>query len=205
MKSKLPLLALALAIVPGIFAADGPATGTNSTSSSAPIVSGGAEYAAVVRNSNGIYFREGGAQLPPYPLVARNESPSAREARMKWFHEARFGIFIHWGVYSVPARGEWYMNNAKVPVATYKAYAKDFKADKYDPQAWAQLFADAGAKYMVITAKHHDGFTMYDSKFSDWNVVKATPPPAICCNRSPMPSAPRASSSACIIRNRRTG
>jgi alpha-L-fucosidase len=175
MKCKLPILFLALAVVPEIFAADGPATGTNSIPSPAPIVSGGAEYAAVVRNSNGIYLREGGAQLPPYPLVARNESPSAREARMEWFHEARFGIFIHWGVYSVPARGEWYMNNAKVPVATYKAYAKDFTADKYDPQAWAQLFSDAGAKYMVITAKHHDGFTMYDSKFSDWNVVKATP------------------------------
>ena len=174
MKSKLSILFLALAVVPGIFAANGPATGTNSTPSSAPITSGGAEYAAVVRNSNGIFLREGGAQLPPYPLVARNESPSAREARMKWFHEARFGIFIHWGVYSVPAHGEWYMNNAKVPVATYRAFAKDFTADKYDPQAWAQLFADAGAKYMVITAKHHDGFTMFDSKFSNWNAVKGS-------------------------------
>jgi len=174
MKSKLSILFLALAVVPGIFAANGPATGTNSTPSSAPITSGGAEYAAVVRNSNGIFLREGGAQLPPYPLVARNESQSAREARMKWFHEARFGIFIHWGVYSVPAHGEWYMNNAKVPVATYRAFAKDFTADKYDPQAWAQLFADAGAKYMVITAKHHDGFTMFDSKFSNWNAVKGS-------------------------------
>jgi len=71
MKSKLPILFFALAVVPGILAADGPATGTNSIPSSAPIVSGGAEYAAVVRNSNGIYLREGGAQLPPYPLVAR--------------------------------------------------------------------------------------------------------------------------------------
>jgi len=175
MKSKLLLFVLTLAFAPGVFAADAPNPTNAPTRAAAPIISGGAEYAAVVRNSNGIYFREGGAQLPPYPLVARNESPSAREARMKWFHEARFGIFIHWGVYSVPAHGEWYMNNAKVPVTTYKAFAKDFTADKYDPQAWAQLFADAGAKYMVITAKHHDGFTMYDSKFSDWNVVKATP------------------------------
>ena len=77
MKSKLPILFLALAVVPGILAADGPATGTNSTPSSAPIVSGGAEYAAVVRNSNGIYLREGGAQLPPYPLVAPpSETPN---------------------------------------------------------------------------------------------------------------------------------
>jgi len=175
MKSKLPLLVFALVVLPGVFAADTPVPVTAPTPAAAPIVSGGAEYAAVVRNSNGIFIREGGAQLPPYPLLARHEASSARDARMKWFHEARFGIFIHWGVYSVPARGEWYMNNAKVPVTTYKAFAKDFKADKYDPQAWAQLFADAGAKYMVITAKHHDGFTMYDSKFSDWNVVKASP------------------------------
>ena len=174
MKFKLSLLVLALAIVPGVFAADAPTTGTNSTPTAAPIVSGGAAYAAVPRNSNGIFFHEGGAQLPAYQVIARNESPSAREARMKWFHEARFGIFIHWGVYSVPAHGEWYMNNAKVPEATYRAFAKDFKADKYDPQAWAQLFSNAGAKYMVITAKHHDGFTMYDSKFSDWNAVKSS-------------------------------
>jgi alpha-L-fucosidase len=66
------------------------------------------------------------------------------------------------------------MNQGKVPVATYKAYARDFTAAKYDPEAWARLFEDAGAKYVVITAKHHDGFTMYDSKVSDWNAVKAS-------------------------------
>ena len=106
--------------------------------------------------------------------MVRDETPSARDARMKWFHDAHFGIFIHWGVYSVPARGEWYMNQGKVPVAAYKAFAKDFTAAKYDPQAWAQLFEDAGAKYVVITAKHHDGFTLYDSQVSDWNAVKAS-------------------------------
>jgi alpha-L-fucosidase len=174
MKFNLPAFFFALAIVPGVYAADAPAPGTNSTPATDPIISGGAAYAAVPRNSYGIFFHEGGAQLPAYQVIARDESPSAREARMKWFREARFGIFIHWGVYSVPAHGEWYMNNAKVPVAIYRAFAKDFTADKYDPQAWAQLFADAGAKYMVITAKHHDGFTMYDSKFSDWNAVKAS-------------------------------
>jgi alpha-L-fucosidase len=114
------------------------------------------------------------AGLPAFPAVVRNETPEQRDARLKWFREARFGIFIHWGVYAVPAHGEWYMNNGKVPVATYRAFAKDFTADKYDPQAWAQLFADAGAKYMVITAKHHDGFVLYDSAYSDWNAVKAS-------------------------------
>jgi alpha-L-fucosidase len=131
--------------------------------------------AQVFSNASPILFREGGAGLAAYPVVVRDETPDEHDQRMKWFHDARFGIFIHWGVYSVPAHGEWYMNNAKVPCATYRAYAKDFTAAKYDPQAWAQLFADAGAKYMVITAKHHDGFAMYDSKVSDWNVVKASP------------------------------
>ncbi len=124
-------------------------------------------------NASPILFREGGAGLPPYPVVVREETPPARAARMKWFHDARFGIFIHWGVYAVPAKGEWYMSNAKVPQATYRAFAKDFTAAKYDPAAWAALFEEAGAKYMVITAKHHDGFTLYDSAVSDWNAVKA--------------------------------
>ena len=114
------------------------------------------------------------AGLPPLPAVVRDEPAAVTEARLKWFREARFGIFIHWGVYAGPARGEWYMNQGKVPVATYKAYAKDFTAAKYDPQAWAQLFADAGAKYMVITCKHHDGFVLFDSAVSDWNAVKAS-------------------------------
>ena len=128
---------------------------------------------AVFSNASPILFREGGAGLPPYPVVVREETPPAKAARMKWFHDARFGIFIHWGVYAVPAKGEWYMSNAKVPQATYRAFAKDFTAAKYDPQAWAALFEEAGAKYMVITAKHHDGFTLYDSKVSVWNAVKA--------------------------------
>jgi len=129
---------------------------------------------ATVPNSSGVFFREGGAQLPAYPVVVRDETPAARADRMKWFHDARFGLFIHWGVYAVPARGEWYMNNGKVPAATYKAFAKDFTAAKYDPQAWAALAKEAGVKYVVLTAKHHDGFTLYDSAVSDWNAVKAS-------------------------------
>jgi alpha-L-fucosidase len=164
MKFKLITSFLLLAFSLSLFAADSPAPATTPARTNAPTFS----------NASPILFREGGAGLPPYPVLARDETPPARAARMKWFHDARFGIFIHWGVYSVPARGEWYMNNAKVPEATYRAFARDFTAAKYDPQAWAQLFADAGARYMVITAKHHDGFTMYDSKFSDWNVVKAS-------------------------------
>ncbi len=113
------------------------------------------------------------------------ENREQRDARMEWWREARFGMFIHWGVYSVPAGvyngtnisgiGEWIMNRAKIPVATYKDYAKQFNPVKFNADDWVKLARDAGMKYMVITSKHHDGFAMFDSKASDWNIVKATP------------------------------
>jgi len=122
------------------------------------------------------------AGLPALPAVVRNEAPEQQEARLQWFREARFGLFIHWGVYAVPAgfwqgkpvAAEWIMNRGKIPVADYKALAKNFTAAKYDPEAWAQLAKDTGVKYVVITAKHHDGFTLFDSAYSDWNAVKAS-------------------------------
>jgi alpha-L-fucosidase len=121
------------------------------------------------------------AGLPALPAVLREESPEQTELRLKWFREARFGMFIHWGVYAVPAGNwqgrhgaEWIMNQAKIPVADYRALARGFTAAKYDPQAWAQLAEDAGVRYVVITAKHHDGFALFDSAYSDWNAVKAS-------------------------------
>ena len=114
-----------------------------------------------------------------------DETPAQRDARMKWWREARFGMFIHWGVYSVPAGtykgkqipgiGEWIMNRGKIPVATYKQYAKKFNPVKYDPDAWVRLAKEAGMKYIVITSKHHDGFALFDSKVTDWDIVDATP------------------------------
>ncbi len=120
------------------------------------------------------------AGLPRLPAVVRAESPAQQEARLAWFREARFGLFIHWGIYAVPAGmwqgrsvgAEWIMNQGKIPVADYRAFAEKFTAAKYDPAAWAQLAADAGMKYVVITAKHHDGFALFDSAHSDWNAVK---------------------------------
>jgi alpha-L-fucosidase len=121
------------------------------------------------------------AGLPALPAVVRNETHEQQDARLRWFREARFGMFIHWGVYAVPAGtwkdrhgGEWIMNQAKIPVAEYRALAAQFTAARYDPDAWAQLAADAGMKYVVITAKHHDGFALFDSAYSDWNAVKAS-------------------------------
>ncbi|HUA81565.1 MAG TPA: alpha-L-fucosidase [Dyella sp.] len=109
-----------------------------------------------------------------------------------WYDDAKFGIFIHWGVYSVPAFGsEWYprlMYQRGTPefahhVATYgppskfgyKDFIPAFKAEHFDPQAWAELFREAGARYVVPVAEHHDGFAMYDSKLSDWTAVKMGP------------------------------
>ncbi|HYG33272.1 MAG TPA: alpha-L-fucosidase [Clostridia bacterium] len=114
-----------------------------------------------------------------------NETREQRDARMKWWREARFGMFIHWGVYSVPAGiyhgkkidgiGEWIMYNAKIPCAEYQNFAREFNPVKFDAEEWVRLAKDAGMKYIVITSKHHDGFAMYDSKASDWNIVKASP------------------------------
>ena len=103
---------------------------------------------------------------------------------MGLWREARFGMFIHWGVYSTPAGfyegksvpgyGEWIMNKGNIPIDKYKAFAKDFNPIKYDADAWVRLAKAAGMKYIVITAKHHDGFAMFPSSASDWN-IKLTP------------------------------
>jgi alpha-L-fucosidase len=108
-----------------------------------------------------------------------------KDQRMQWWREARFGMFIHWGVYSVPAGiwdgrqiggiGEWIMNRAKIPVADYQRMAKQFNPVKYDPDEWVRMAKDAGMKYIVITSKHHDGFALFETKASKWNVVDATP------------------------------
>lgn len=107
-----------------------------------------------------------------------------KDQRMQWWREARFGMFIHWGVYSVPAGswdgrqiggiGEWIMNRAKIPVADYQKMAKQFNPVNYDPDAWVKMAKDAGMKYIVITSKHHDGFALFETKASKWNVVDAT-------------------------------
>ncbi|MFL5738789.1 MAG: alpha-L-fucosidase [Flavisolibacter sp.] len=110
---------------------------------------------------------------------------TSRDNRMKWWRDARFGMFIHWGVYSVPAGtykgqkinriGEWIMNRGKIPVAEYQQYAKEFNPVLYNPDEWVRMAKDAGMKYIVITAKHHDGFAMFKSKASKWNIADATP------------------------------
>jgi len=125
------------------------------------------------------------AQTAASPDPYAGETPGQRDARMKWWREARFGMFIHWGVYSVPAGtyhgkridgiGEWIMCTGKIPMAEYQQYAKEFNPVKFNAEEWVRTAKAAGMKYIVITSKHHDGFAMFDSKASDWNIVNRTP------------------------------
>jgi alpha-L-fucosidase len=118
-------------------------------------------------------------------LSAQTSTPVSKDERMEWWREARFGMFIHWGVYAVPAGtyngqrinriGEWIMNRGKIPVAVYQMYARQFNPVNYDADAWVKLAKEAGMKYIVITAKHHDGFALFDSKATTWDMVDATP------------------------------
>jgi alpha-L-fucosidase len=89
-----------------------------------------------------------------------------------WFDQARFGMFIHWGVYAVPGRGEWVMHQERIPPAEYAALARRFNPRHYDPQAWAALAREAGMKYMVLTTRHHDGYSLFDSRVSDFTAPK---------------------------------
>jgi alpha-L-fucosidase len=105
--------------------------------------------------------------------------------KMEWWRDAKFGMFIHWGIYSVPAGvyenqeiggiGEWIMNTAKIPVSEYAEYAKSFNPVSFDAEQWVLLAKNAGMRYIVITSKHHDGFAMFGSKASPYNIVDATP------------------------------
>ena len=97
-----------------------------------------------------------------------------REKRVRWFQEARFGMFLHWGLYAIPGRGEWYMSGARMPAEEYERYMREFTAKAYDPRDWARRAKQAGMRYVVLTAKHHDGFCMWDTDTTDY-----------CINHSP--------------------
>ena len=117
--------------------------------------------------------------------ATKSQERPPKEERLAWWHDAKFGMFIHWGVYSMyggvykgynQAYGDaaWIENRCKIPVAEYREHAKDFNPVNYDPESWVKLAKAAGMKYLIITAKHHDGFALFDSKASDWDVVDAT-------------------------------
>jgi alpha-L-fucosidase len=102
-----------------------------------------------------------------------------KDARMDWWRKARFGLFIHWGLYAVPAGkwgeetdyGEWIRDSAQIPLAEYEKFQKQFNPTKFDADKWVAMAKNAGMKYIVITSKHHDGFDLFDSKFTTWDVM----------------------------------
>jgi alpha-L-fucosidase len=123
-------------------------------------------------------------------VASVDETPAERGARMEWWREARFGMFIHWGLYSVAAgewqgklitgAGEWLMNDLQVPVSQYARLIPQFNPEKFDAREWVRIANAAGMKYIVITTKHHDGFGLFRSSLTDW-CLKSTP-----CKREPL-------------------
>jgi alpha-L-fucosidase len=116
---------------------------------------------------------------------SQTESKADRDKRMAWWRDATFGMFIHWGAYAVPAGeyngqeikglGEWIMEDAKIPINEYEQFAKQFNPQKFNAREWARIAKDAGVKYIVITSKHHDGFALWDSKVSTYDIVDFSP------------------------------
>jgi alpha-L-fucosidase len=96
------------------------------------------------------------------------ETDAQKTLRMKWWTDARFGMFIHWGLYALPARQEWVKNLERMTNEQYQKYFDRFNPDMYNPVEWAKMAKDAGMKYVVLTAKHHEGFCLFDSKFTDY-------------------------------------
>ena len=117
-------------------------------------------------------------QEADYVALERQQSYTPTEANVKarqWFQDAKFGMFIHWGVYSLLAKGEWVMFQDKMNIEQYEKLPPQFNPAKYDPEQWVKLAKDAGMRYIIFTSKHHDGFAMFDSKVSDYDVADRTP------------------------------
>lgn len=108
----------------------------------------------------------------PAVALSGDETDAQREARMRWWTEARFGMFIHWGLYALPARHEWVKQRERLTDEAYDRYFRRFNPDLYDPKEWARLARKAGMKYFVVTTKHHEGFCLWDSKHTDYKATK---------------------------------
>jgi len=109
------------------------------------------------------------SQLAPAQLPKETEAQKTQ--RMKWWTEARFGMFIHWGLYALPARHEWVKNRERMTNEQYQKYFELFNPDLYNPKEWAKNAREAGMKYVVLTAKHHEGFCLFDSKYTDYKAT----------------------------------
>jgi alpha-L-fucosidase len=124
-------------------------------------------------------------QTPVPEIDYLTESQQDRDLRMAWWRDARFGMFIHWGLYAIPAGiydgkkiagiGEWIMQRTPIPVTEYEKFAAQFNPVKFDADEWVSIAKNAGMKYIVITSKHHDGFCLWDSKITEWDIMDASP------------------------------
>jgi len=117
--------------------------------------------------------------LAAAPAPARAQAayvPSAVNlAAREWFQDAKFGMFIHWGVYSLLQDDAWVMNTRRLHLPEYETLAAQFNPTRFDPAAWVDLAKAAGARYITVTTKHHDGFAMFDTQASDWDIMDRTP------------------------------
>jgi len=126
-----------------------------------------------------------GEDKPMTKAASTAKKELTKDERMEWWRDARFGLFIHWGLYAVPAGtyqgervkgiGEWIMNNGKIPVVEYEKFAGQFNPIGFNADQWVRLAKNAGMKYIVITSKHHDGFCLWDSKVTSYDIMDATP------------------------------
>ncbi len=118
-----------------------------------------------------------GAGLPQrsWATQAVDSAPAVRVAARRWYQDAKFGMFIHWGVYSLLGQGEWVMQNREIPVGPYEWLASTFDPVKFDARAWVSLATAAGMRYITITARHHDGFSMFATRATRYNIVDWTP------------------------------
>ncbi len=111
--------------------------------------------------------------VPSAPTAAASgETEAQKAARMQWWTEARFGMFIHWGLYALPARHEWVKKREQLTDEEYQKYFELFDPDLYNPAEWARAAKNAGMKYFVITTKHHEGFCLFDSEYTDYKATR---------------------------------
>src|SRR5262249_32858595 len=130
----------------------------------------GATGAVAAAGMGNVYAQTGAlpTQVPDKAPAESAQVLADRERRMQWWHQARFGMFIHWGLYSVIGQHEWVMENEGIPVAQYELLAKNFNPKPNAARDWAKLARRAGMKYMVMTTKHHEGFCLWDSKLTNY-------------------------------------
>ncbi len=114
-------------------------------------------------------------RFPSWAMTALGDTDADRTRRMQWWHEAKFGMFVHWGLYSVLGRHEWVMENEGIPIAEYEPLAKRFQPTPNAARAWARLAREAGMRYMVMTTKHHEGFCQFDTKLTNYCASKQGP------------------------------